>query len=147
MKLPDANILLYTVDALSPFHDRAQEWLDGALSARESVAFTWLALVAFLRISTQARLFKSPLSIEQAFEIVDEWLAQPSAQIIHPTERHAQLILELLKPLGTAGNLVNDAHLAALAIEHGATLYSFDNDFSRFEGVRWIDPSKPARKR
>ena len=81
-----------------------------------------------------------PLSPEQAFDVLDRWLGQPCVVIVHPGDRHAAVVRELLEPLGTAGNLVNDAHLAALAIEHGAELHSCDSDFSRFSGLRWVNP-------
>lgn len=105
-----------------------------------SVGFAWVVLLAFLRISTRAPVFVSPLQPDEAMEIVEGWLNQPSALIIHPTARHAAILRSLLEPLGVAGNLVNDAHLAALAIEHGAELLSADNDFARFRGLRWSNP-------
>lgn len=105
-----------------------------------SVGFAWVVLLAFLRISTRAPVFASPLQPDEAMEIVEGWLNQPSALIIHPTARHAAILRSLLEPLGVAGNLVNDAHLAALAIEHGAELLSADNDFARFRGLRWSNP-------
>lgn len=140
MKLPDANLLLYAVDGVSPHHEPARGWLEGSLSGSETIAFAWAGLLAFVRLSTQARVFASPLSVDQALDLVDSWLAQPPATVIHPTARHSALVRELLGPLGTAGNLTTDAHLAALAIEHGAELHSADADFSRFPGLRWVNP-------
>jgi toxin-antitoxin system PIN domain toxin len=99
-----------------------------------------MVLLAFLRLSTNPRVFDAPLGPAEAFDLVDGWLAQPCATVVHPTERHAAILRKLLEPLGTAGNLTTDAHLAALAIEHGADLCSSDSDFSRFTGVRWLDP-------
>lgn len=150
MKLVDANLLIYSVTKTAQHHELAREWLDASLSdspGSEVVAFDWLVLTAFIRITTNPRLSLNPLSVELATKVARDWLAQPAAILINPTDRHLPLMKEILMPLGTAGNLVNDAHLAALAIEHGATIYSFDNDFARFEGIRWIDPSKPTRKR
>ena len=99
----------------------------------------WAVLLAFLRLSTQARIFEAPLALEQALGLVDGWLEQPCAVVVHPTDRHSALLRELLAPLGSAGNLTMD-HLAALAIEHGAELCSADADFSRFPGLRWVNP-------
>ncbi len=97
-------------------------------------------LVAFVRISTRPSIFEQPLDVIEALDLVDGWLAQPCSTVLHPTERHSSVLRELLGPLGTAANLTSDAHLAAVAIEHGATLHSCDRDFSRFPGLRWSDP-------
>jgi len=146
MKLPDANILIYAVDQAARSHATAKLWLENSLNEIEQIGFAWPALIAFVRLSTKANFFAHPLTSGQAFDYVDEWLAQPNALIVSPTSQHGIVLRKLLQPLSTAGNLVPDAHLAALAIEHGATLYSFDNDFSRFQGIKWIDPSKPQRQ-
>lgn len=141
MKLPDVNLLLYTTDESSPHCARARSWLEGALSGTEEVGFAWLALVGFLRISTNPAVFSSPLSTAGAFEHVDNWLGAPVATVVQPSDRHASHLRELLESVGsTAGNLTSDAHLAALAIEHGAELCSHDTDFARFEGLHWTDP-------
>jgi toxin-antitoxin system PIN domain toxin len=140
VKLPDANLLVYAYDEHSPHRPASRAWLERALSGRESLAFAWLVLVAFVRLSTNPRISAEPYSAGEALDIVDGWLAQPNATIVHPTQRHAAVLRELLEPLGTAGNLTGDAHLAALAIEHGATLYSADADFFRFPGLNWQDP-------
>jgi toxin-antitoxin system PIN domain toxin len=140
VRLVDANLLLYATDARSPRHHAARTWLERHLSGDETFAFAWVTLLAFLRVSTSPRVFENPLAPERAFDLVDRWLAQPCAVVIHPGNRHAGLVRELLKPLGTAANLVNDAHLAALAIEHSAELNSCDGDFSRFSGLRWSNP-------
>lgn len=140
MKLSDVNLLLYAVDTSAPRHDPARRWLEERLSHTETFAFTWSVLLAFLRLSTSSRIFADPMGPTEAFDMVDGWLAQPCTTIVHPTERHAALLRELLEPLGTAGNLTTDAHLAALSIEHGAELCSSDRDFSRFPMVRWSDP-------
>lgn len=140
MKLPDVNLLLYAVDSAAPRHRLARQWLETQLSGSETFAFAWAVLLAFLRLSTNPRLFEAPLAPREAFDLIDGWLAQPCSTIVHPTERHAALLRELLEPLGTAANLSTDAHLAALAIEHGAELCSSDSDFSRFAGIRWVDP-------
>lgn len=141
MKLPDVNLLLYTTDESSPHCGRARGWLEEALSGTEEVGFAWLALVGFIRISTNPAAFSAPLSTARAFEHVDGWLGAPVATVVKPSDRHARHLRELLESIGsTAGNLTSDAHLAALAIEHGAELCSHDADFARFEGLRWTDP-------
>jgi hypothetical protein len=138
--LPDVNLLLYAVDSTSARHEQARRWVEAALSGTESVALAWSVLTAFVRLSTRPAVFLHPLAVDQAFDLVDGWLAQPAVVIVHPTHRHHVVLRDLLEPLGTAGNLVPDAHLAALAIEHGAELLSSDHDFARFAGLRWSDP-------
>jgi uncharacterized protein len=140
VKLVDVNLLLYAINADSARHDGARRWLEDALNGREPLAFSWAVLLAFVRLSTRARLFANPLSVEQALDLVDGWLGQPPSLIVHPTARHAAVLRRLLSAVGTGGNLTTDAHLAALAIEHGADLYSCDYDFARFPGLRWHDP-------
>lgn len=140
MKVLDANLLLYAVDDRSPRHVPARDWVERTLSGSETVGFVWLVLVAFVRISTRASIFEQPLEVTQALDLVDGWLAQPCSTVLNPTERHSNVLRELLGPFGTAGNLTSDAHLAAVAIEHGAMLHSCDHDFSRFTGLRWSDP-------
>lgn len=140
MRLLDLNILIYAIDESSSRHEHARGWLDDTLSGSDTVAFAWHVLVGFVRLSTRAAIFERPLSVDESLAVVDGWCAQPCATVIHPTDRHAAILRELLTPLGTAGNLTSDAHLAALSIEHGAELCSTDIDFSRFSGVRWIDP-------
>lgn len=140
MILPDVNVLLYAVDETSPRHAAAKRWLEGLLSGAETVAFTWAVLTAFLRLSTHAAVFAAPLSPAQAFDVIDGWLTQPMVVVAHPGDRHHVHLRELLEPLGAAASLVPDAHLAAIAIEHGATLASSDRDFARFSGLRWNDP-------
>ena len=140
MKLPDVNLLVYAADDSSRHHARARLWLEQTLSGTEEVGFAWMVLLGFLRVSTNPAAFGNALSPDRALEYIDSWLDSPMATVVHPSERHADHMRDLLMPLGTAGNLTNDAHLAALAIENGAELCSSDNDFSRFEGVRWVNP-------
>jgi toxin-antitoxin system PIN domain toxin len=142
MKLPDVNLLLYAVDEQSVFHASASKWLEDCLSESEPFVFSWQVLLSFLRLSTHARIFAHPLKPDEAFDVIDAWLAQPCVSIIQPTDRHLTILKGLIKTAGTAGNLVQDAHLATLAIEHGATLYSLDADFSRFKGLTWRNPLK-----
>lgn len=143
MKLPDVNLLLYAVDESSARHGPARAWVEERLSGAETFALAWVVLLAFIRLTTSSRVFQSPLTPSQALDLVDSWLAQPCATVVHPTSRHAPVLRQLLEPLGTAGNLTTDAHLAALAIEHGAELCSTDTDFSRFAGLRWTNPLEP----
>lgn len=140
MKVPDANLLIYALDETSARHERARSWLDETLSGTEEVGFAWLVLLAVLRLTTKAAIFASPYQPEEALDVIDGWLAQPCALIIHPTGRHPAILRELITPLGTGGNLTSDAHLAALAIQHGGVLCSADTDFSRFPGLTWTDP-------
>jgi toxin-antitoxin system PIN domain toxin len=143
VKLPDVNLLLYAVDKSSARHGPARAWVEERLSGAETFALAWVVLLAFIRLTTSSRVFQSPLTPSQALDLVDSWLAQPCATVVHPTSRHAPVLRQLLEPLGTAGNLTTDAHLAALAIEHGAELCSTDTDFSRFAGLRWTNPLEP----
>jgi toxin-antitoxin system PIN domain toxin len=140
MKLPDVNLLLYAYDLRSPHHSRARPWLEALLSGTEPVGFAWLVLLAFVRLSTRAQLVAQPFTSAEAFDIIERWLAQPCALVLHPTDRHLAVLRGLVEPLGTAGNITTDAHLAALAIEHGAELCSADTDFGRFRGLRWTNP-------
>lgn len=136
MRLPDANVLLYASDSSSRHHDPAREWIERALSATETVGFAIVVLLAFVRIATNPRAMRAPLAPAEAFDQLDEWLAQGPATIVHPGDRHLGICRELLAAAGTAGNLTTDAHVAALAIERGATLASFDGDFHRFGGLK-----------
>jgi uncharacterized protein len=140
VKLPDVNLLLYAIDDRSPRHGKARAWLEEVLSDVETVAFAWVTLLAFVRLSTNPAVFVQPFEVEEALDVVDGWLDRPSAVVVDPTDRHAAVLRKLLRPLGSAGNLTTDAHLAALAIEHGALLCSCDSDFGRFSGLRWEDP-------
>ncbi len=140
MKLPDANLFLYAYDARSPRQPAAQEWLERTLSGAETVGLSWIVLLAFIRLCTRPQVVEQPLTADHAMELVESWLEQPCVTVIQSTRRHAGVLRDLLIPLGTAGNLTSDAHLAALSIEHGATVYSCDSDFARFPGVRWVDP-------
>ena len=141
MKLVDANVLLYAVNEDAPHHAEARSWLDDALTRRLPVGFAWVALLAFVRLATREGLFEAPLSVDEAMDRVDAWLGQPSAVVLDPSRRHASLVRDLLRPIGVGGNLVNDAHLAALAIEHRAEIVSYDNAFARFAGVTWETPA------
>jgi uncharacterized protein len=140
VKLLDVNLLLYAVDSTNKVHDQAREWFERTLSGTETVALPWHTLTAFVRLTTRAVVMSQPLTVDQAVDYVEEWLSQPCATVVHPTYRHAALLRELLTEVGTGGNRVPDAHLAALAIEHGATLCSRDSDFAAFPGLKWENP-------
>jgi len=140
MLLVDANVLLYAVNADSAEHPSAFGWLDGALDGPETVGWSWHVLLAFLRVSTRSGIFPSPLPAADAIAQVRSWLDAPGGVVVSPTGRHLGLLSGLLRSSGTAGNLVSDAHLAALALEHDATVISYDRDFTRFDGVRWRLP-------
>jgi toxin-antitoxin system PIN domain toxin len=132
----DANVLLYAVDRASAHHDRSLSWLDGSLAGTETVGLAWIALLAFIRIGTNASILPTPMTPDEATGQVETWLGAPAAVVAQPTPRHASLLRGLLRDTGTAGNLTTDAHLAALALEHGADIVSYDRDFARFPGVR-----------
>lgn len=141
MLLVDANVLIYAVNSEAVRHEEARSWLDRSLNRNETVGFAWVVLLAFLRLTTRTGLFARPLEPVQAAAVVESWLAQPAAVVVHPTPRHVAVLAGLMSSLGTGGNLVNDAHLAALAVEHGGQVVSYDSDFSRFPGVRWRLPA------
>jgi toxin-antitoxin system PIN domain toxin len=140
VRLLDVNLFLYAVDETSPRHDAAAAWVEAILSDTETLALAWTVLLAFVRLSTHPAVFVKPLGADEALDLVDEWLDQPCTTVVDPTARHSSIMRELLRSVGTAGNLTSDAHLATLAIEHGAELYSCDADFSRFPGLRWVNP-------
>ena len=136
MKIVDANVLLYAVNTGVPQHGSARNWLNEALSGQETVGFAWSVLLAFIRVATRPVVLPRPLSAETAITVAQSWLAQPSSMIVEPGPRHLERLAGLLAPSGTGGNLVVDAHLAALALEYDATIVSFDRDFGRFTGLR-----------
>jgi len=140
--LVDANILLYAEDSLSSYHKKACEWWDDKLSEGESVCLCWTVLSAFIRIGTNPRVFEKPLSLEEAIARVQSWLDQPCTRVIRPTEMHWTIFQQMLIEGKAVANLVTDAHLAALSIEHGCQLASTDSDFSRFPKLNWINPLK-----
>jgi len=138
--LIDANILIYAHVSSFTQHNLARDWLDQQLNAAAPVGLPWASLIAFLRLVTNARVFEHPEPITVAWQQVRRWLAAETAWTPQPTERHPNLLSEFLALPGVHGNLVPDAHLAALAIEHGLMLCSTDGDFARFPGLRWLNP-------
>lgn len=144
MTLLDANILLYAYNADAPEHERARGWLKSLLASPAWVGLPWLTLWAFLRISTNPRLFPRPLRAEEAFQIVRGWLGLPRVRVIEPGPRHPELLERLVRENQAAGALLTDAALAAVALEQGAVIASTDRDFSRFAGLGWINPLEPG---
>jgi toxin-antitoxin system PIN domain toxin len=138
--LVDANLLIYAGVSSVREHERARSWLDARLSEQERVGIPWHSLLAYLRITTKRGAFAHPQSTEAAWSQIREWLRQPPVWIPQPTERHADVLENLLIEARASGNLISDAHLAALAIEHGLTLCSADSDFARFPKLKWYDP-------
>lgn len=142
MIIPDVNLLVYAYDTESPFHERARLWWEHVLSDQRSVGVAWVAALSFIRITTNARILQSAVPVVEASSAVQGWLARRNVAVIHPGERHAELLFGLMRHVGVGGNLTTDAHLAALAIEYQAELHSNDADFSRFPGLRWRNPLK-----
>ena len=142
MILVDANVLLYAEDELNPHHGTARDWWDTQLSGASPVCLCWTVLGAFIRISTNPRVFEYPLSLDQSLFRVQSWLNQPCTRVVHPTDRHWSVFRKMLVEGQAVANLVTDAHLAALAIEHDCELISTDTDFSRFPGIKWRNPLK-----
>lgn len=138
--LVDANVLLYAVDRSSPHHARARSWLEEQLNGPRRVGLAWQSLVAFVRIVTNPRAARDPLTPAQAWRHVDEWLAAPAAWVPVPTAGYAAILGRLVTDLDLRGNLVSDAALAALCLEHGLTMVSADSDFARFSDLRWFNP-------
>ncbi|XVX20174.1 type II toxin-antitoxin system VapC family toxin [Actinomycetota bacterium] len=141
MTIVDANVLLNAINRSAPDHKAAKAWLDHALSGGAPVGFAWVVLLAVLRLATRPGLFARPLTTEEATGLIGGWLGAPSATVVQPGARHLGILSGLLADAGTAGNLTSDAHIAALAIEHRATVVTFDADFDRFPGVRWSRPA------
>ena len=136
MRLPDTNVLLHAVNEDSPSHERARDWLNDALSGVEVIGFAWLGLLGFLRIVTKETVFPHPLTPSEAHDHIDDWLARPLTAILDPGDGHAAIMRELIERAGTAGDLTSDAHLAAIAIERGARIATYDPDFHRINGLR-----------
>jgi toxin-antitoxin system PIN domain toxin len=141
--LVDANLLLYAVDARSPHNPSAATWLQEVLTGDRRVGIPWQTIGAFLRISTHPRVSDNPLTPRESWAYVESWLRSGPVWIPPATERTAQVLADLVPHHGVTGNLVTDAQLAALAIEHGLVLYSADTDFARFDGLQWRNPLRP----
>lgn len=141
MTVVDANVFLYAYNADAPQHAVAAAWVEELFNSSETIGLTWVTIWAFLRIATNARVWPNPKSIEQAFQIVREWLARPGVVVLNPGPRHAEILEDLLTRYRIGGPMVTDAVLAAIAFEYGAALASTDRDFSRFANLRWINPA------
>jgi toxin-antitoxin system PIN domain toxin len=140
MIVVDANLLLYAYHPRAAEHAKSRAWLEAVLSGTDLVRFACLTLWAFLRIATNPRVFERPLSVSEAEAAISSWLAQPVAGIVEPGERHWDILRDLARDGQTTGPLVMDAVLAAIALEHGATICTTDRDFSRFPGIKWMNP-------
>lgn len=140
--LVDANLLVYAHVGSFAQHDAARRWLDGRLSGRAPVGLPWPSLLAFVRIVSNPRIFERPASVLAAWQQVESWLAPESTWIPLPTTRHREVLAPLMAYAEGRANLIPDAHLAALAVQHGLVLCSADGDFARFDGLRWINPLK-----
>jgi uncharacterized protein len=136
----DANVLLYAVDTSSPFHKPARDWLEASLNEPARIGLPWASLLAFQRIATHPRASVNPLSPSQAWSYLADWLAADAVWVPVPGERHAEIIRDLIVGGDLRGNLVTDAHLAALAVEHGVGVCSTDSDFARFPQITWVNP-------
>ncbi len=141
MKLIDLNVLLYAVNTAAPSHRRVLHWWERSLNGNEPIALCWPVISGFIRLSTRHGIFPRPLSPDDACARIDRWLQQPMVRVVTETDSHWTLLKHLLEQVGVAGNLTTDAHLSALALSHGATLVSCDNDFARFPDLRWENPA------
>lgn len=140
MIIPDINLLLYAYDSRSPSHPKAAAWLKDQLSGVDPVGFPEVVIFGFMRIATNPRVFKNPMTSAEAAGHVRSWLGQPCVQILRTSETHVEHVLATLEELGTGGNLTTDAQIAALAVEKSAILHTADSDFLRFPGLRWLNP-------
>ena len=140
MRLVDVNILLYAINADSPHHRAAKTWIEDTIGGVETVALPWIVILGFLRLATSRQIFAKPLAPEDAVAVVDGWLGRSNVVALSAGPEHWRILRQLVSGAGTAGNLTTDAHLAALAIEHGCELCSTDADFGRFPQLAWINP-------
>jgi len=140
MILVDANLLLYAEDSLSEHHQATRTWWDAQLSGAEPICLCWPVVTAFIRIGTNVRLHRRPLTLGEAVERVQSWFDQPCVRIIYPGEQHWAIFQVMLRDGKAIGSLVSDAHLAAMAVEHNCILQSTDVDFARFKGLKWNNP-------
>jgi uncharacterized protein len=138
--IPDVNLLLYAYDAASPFHSKAAAWWTACLNGDETVGLVPVVLFGFLRIGTHPQAFHQPMSVAEAAAHARSWLLQPAVELLMPGPAHPERVLKLLEDLGTAGNIVTDAQIAASALEHDAVLHTTDADFIRFAGLNWLNP-------
>ena len=140
MIVPDVNLLIHAYHSQSRRHKAARTWWEALMNGPGSVGLPWVAILGFIRVATNPKILDNPLDAGGACDHVRSWLIRPQTMLIHPGDRHADILFSLLEAAGTAGNLTTDAHLAALAIEHQAELHSTDADMARFPGLRWVNP-------
>jgi len=140
MILVDVNLLIYAEDSQCGQHEAARTWWDEQLSGMAAVGLCWPVMQAFIRIGTNPRASRNPLMLKEAIARVQSWLDQPCVRILHPTEQHWTIFQQMLRAGNATANLVSDAHLAALAVEHNCVLQSTDRDFARFRGLKWKNP-------
>lgn len=140
MIIPDINVLIYAADDTSPHHPVARRWWEETLSSGVPVGLPWVVATGFLRIATNRRIVSAPYEPSEAMDIVEGWLACPGVITVGPGRRHVQFLRGFIDALPAGGNLIPDAHLAAIAVEHDATLWSTDRGFARYDGLRWKDP-------
>lgn len=145
MKIVDLNVLLYAINRDVPHHAALRAWWEAALNGDEPIGIPWVVILGFLRLATNPRVFVHPLTSEQALGRIDQWLARPQVRILRESDEQWRILRSLLESCGTAGNLTTDAHLASLAIAHGAVLVSCDTDFQRFDKLRVENPLDNAR--
>lgn len=138
--LVDANILLYAVDEESRFHPAAKEWMETALNGPRRVGIPWMSLTAFVRIATNPRALREPLAPAEAWELAEDWLDAPAAWVPSPGRGHREILGRLVRDLDLRANLISDAVLAALCLEHGLEMISADSDFARFREISWHNP-------
>ena len=143
MKIVDVNIVVYAVHRGAAQHETVRDWWEAALNSDEPVGLSWAALLGVLRLATHPAVFTQPLTVDQALGRLAAWLSHPNTRLLQETAEHWRVLQELISQTGTAGNRTSDAHLAALAICHGATLASCDSDFRRFRQLRWENPLAP----
>ena len=142
MILPDVNVLVHAHNVDSASHEKARGWWDACLAGSEGIGLAWVAILGFVRITTNRRVVARPLPVRDIMAQMETWLALPQVHVAQPSDNHFARLRAELERLGTAGNLTTDAHLAVLAIERGYVLYSTDADFARFEGLRWVNPCR-----
>lgn len=140
MKIVDLNILLYVVNENAPHHRPLIHWWENAIDGDESIGLPWIVLLGFLRIATNPKIFPHPLAPARAIDKINSWLSLTNTYLVREKDEHWEILRIMLADSGTAGNLTTDAHLATLAISHGAVLVSCDSDFARFRGLRWENP-------
>jgi toxin-antitoxin system PIN domain toxin len=140
MIIPDVNLLLYAHDSSSPFHAKASVWWQSCLSNVDPIGIPQVIVFAFLRVGTSPRVFQNPMTVSEAASHIRSWLKQPQVQVLQTGPKHVEHTLGLLEHIGTGGNLVTDAQVAALAIECEAVLHTTDTDFMRFPNLRWHNP-------